>query len=631
MIPSGGYIVSPNTNPVGDLDWVPRTDELLRSDLDRLNVNTASELINIKPSDAGKRVEWLGYYTASDGGGNWGIVKSGAHVADGGRIFSIDANTYVEAHIENTIFVKQWGAGFGSDDTSILQSIVSYADNNARVTAISLSGSIINLSGEVFSFDTHRESLEVRNGVIRWNPLTIDSDLFYIDKNLSKTVVEDVDFVLTRSISDTSEPRGNIFHFTSTTGSGQPPTNNSLNNVNVTGSEAGGVFSPIANIFKITGDVQCDQSKVTSCNFEYYECIFNCENPEAVNWVFDRCGMFTIGMACESFKFSTISSSFTLRDCSAVMFGLPGGLHQTLLKLTAITPNDPSSKNAMFNIENLRLELRPAVSGQTTPIRIVDADFGRIVFNGLIANVGPEGPAEMLIKRYCSVDILNSNLPRGVYRVPFSAPEVPRANHALRIADSTMVGCPVIYTENGVTLQTEYLNTIYATAKVVFDNVTDVISGENQTFTTWSDRSPGSSYEMMIHRPSSRTELPQFMQIDEIELINSKIIPSSHPKIDVIIGLGATSTTIRLPITSVGTKVVLFNELYTLRYLYNTNAFNNEIGIKFKLVNTSGVAVNDPIDATFRVRLSEFSPKGAVVLNGIDTAKVQNAYGALLP
>ena len=51
----------------------------------------------------GTRIEWQGYYNQSDGGSNWGVLKFGAHTSDGGSIFSIDSNTYVEANFKNTL------------------------------------------------------------------------------------------------------------------------------------------------------------------------------------------------------------------------------------------------------------------------------------------------------------------------------------------------------------------------------------------------------------------------------------------------------------------------------------------------------------------------------------------------
>lgn len=50
IIPSGGHHVAPGTNPVGDADWAPRTDQLLRSDLAKPN---GPELIGFQQSGLG--------------------------------------------------------------------------------------------------------------------------------------------------------------------------------------------------------------------------------------------------------------------------------------------------------------------------------------------------------------------------------------------------------------------------------------------------------------------------------------------------------------------------------------------------------------------------------------------------
>lgn len=75
----------------------------------------------------GARVFWRGYYAESDGGSNWGVVKSGAHTEDGGSIFSIDANTYVEANLKGkAVNVKKFGAkGDGANiDRPHIQAVI---------------------------------------------------------------------------------------------------------------------------------------------------------------------------------------------------------------------------------------------------------------------------------------------------------------------------------------------------------------------------------------------------------------------------------------------------------------------------------------------------------------------------
>lgn len=83
----------------------------------------------------GTYVPWLGYYTALDGGDNNGILKRGAHVEDGGAIFSIDANTYIESNIKNgTIYVDKFGAVEGVDSSARCQAALNYG---AKITKFS--------------------------------------------------------------------------------------------------------------------------------------------------------------------------------------------------------------------------------------------------------------------------------------------------------------------------------------------------------------------------------------------------------------------------------------------------------------------------------------------------------------
>jgi hypothetical protein len=77
----------------------------------------------------GKKIFWQGYYAELDGGGNWGVVKSGAHVDDGGSVFTLTGTTYVAANLKgNQLNVKQFGAkgdGF-TDDGAAIQATINY-------------------------------------------------------------------------------------------------------------------------------------------------------------------------------------------------------------------------------------------------------------------------------------------------------------------------------------------------------------------------------------------------------------------------------------------------------------------------------------------------------------------------
>lgn len=85
----------------------------------------------------GKKLTWQGYYTESDGGSNWGIVKSGAHTNDGGSVFTLDDGKYVQANLKgDKVNVKKWGArGNGvvtEDDSLFIQNACSYSTSTTE-------------------------------------------------------------------------------------------------------------------------------------------------------------------------------------------------------------------------------------------------------------------------------------------------------------------------------------------------------------------------------------------------------------------------------------------------------------------------------------------------------------------
>ncbi|MDU1755077.1 MAG: phage tail fiber protein, partial [Citrobacter sp.] len=55
----------------------------------------------------GMMVEWSGYYSKNDGGGNIGVIRSGSATDDGGHIFSIASGMYVESLYPTR--ARQWG------------------------------------------------------------------------------------------------------------------------------------------------------------------------------------------------------------------------------------------------------------------------------------------------------------------------------------------------------------------------------------------------------------------------------------------------------------------------------------------------------------------------------------------
>lgn len=80
----------------------------------------------------GKKIFWQGYYAESDGGSNWGIVKSGAHTEDGGEIFTLDNGGYVRANIKNKVHAQKYGVTFGTaaDNDTQFQKALDYSYAN---------------------------------------------------------------------------------------------------------------------------------------------------------------------------------------------------------------------------------------------------------------------------------------------------------------------------------------------------------------------------------------------------------------------------------------------------------------------------------------------------------------------
>lgn len=79
----------------------------------------------------GKKILWQGYYSASDGGSNWGLVTSGAGVDDGGSVFTLADGQHVAANLKSQkINVKKFGAkGNGiqtENDTTPFQNTVDF-------------------------------------------------------------------------------------------------------------------------------------------------------------------------------------------------------------------------------------------------------------------------------------------------------------------------------------------------------------------------------------------------------------------------------------------------------------------------------------------------------------------------
>lgn len=130
----------------------PRSSLVVNSDgttvqdtVSTLTFKSLSEALSYDYSDLPVfiKIIWQGYYIQSDGGSNWGVLKKGDHTHDGGSIFSIDSNTYIEANMKGkTLHASKFGvvADGVVDDTERLQVSLDYLGGSDYSSAFNSKG-----------------------------------------------------------------------------------------------------------------------------------------------------------------------------------------------------------------------------------------------------------------------------------------------------------------------------------------------------------------------------------------------------------------------------------------------------------------------------------------------------------
>lgn len=118
--------------------------------IDSVTFPTVADMLAFPRHVAGTPIEWDGYYTRFDGGGNKGVVKTGGHSHDGGSIFSLGENLYVEANLKGErISTRKFGAKIDSDfnasnsptdDTQAVQNLINFLDGESYNTGYSPGG-----------------------------------------------------------------------------------------------------------------------------------------------------------------------------------------------------------------------------------------------------------------------------------------------------------------------------------------------------------------------------------------------------------------------------------------------------------------------------------------------------------
>ncbi|MEQ5566230.1 hypothetical protein ABN335_20200, partial [Providencia rettgeri] len=185
QVPAGSTPQS--TGGIGKGAWVSVGDASLRSDLGKIvktYLSVTEMLLDVKSRAIaeGEVFRWQGYYSQSDGGSGWGVVKKGAHTEDGGSIFSIDYNTYIEANHGSSIYTKKFGLrGDGSIETMQLKRLFSFVRNTGKkITA---------KEGEVYNCDDY---LMLENAHIDFGRATLKFSIVGNSSNLQTKFIANV-------------------------------------------------------------------------------------------------------------------------------------------------------------------------------------------------------------------------------------------------------------------------------------------------------------------------------------------------------------------------------------------------------------------------------------------------------
>lgn len=141
-------------------------------------------IIDVAALQEGTKIHWMGYDALSDGGSNWGVVRKGAHTEDGFEIFSLGAETYVQANIVGTNNPMMAGLFGGDTDVAKIQNLIDKSTGkvkfgyeqtydfdagwfiNGNGKELDLNGSTMNFTTETFSIYDKGNNNSVVNGVI---------------------------------------------------------------------------------------------------------------------------------------------------------------------------------------------------------------------------------------------------------------------------------------------------------------------------------------------------------------------------------------------------------------------------------------------------------------------------------
>jgi hypothetical protein len=136
-----------------DPDYIPG-EAVIKSEVS-IVYDTVADMIADGNLVIGQKVEWSGYYSTHDGGGNTGIVVAGGTgLEDGGSFFDITGGLQVQALFNTkTIDIIKFGAIADgvADDTGFLVNTLAFAENGSTVQLADnhLFSSIIDVTKEI--------------------------------------------------------------------------------------------------------------------------------------------------------------------------------------------------------------------------------------------------------------------------------------------------------------------------------------------------------------------------------------------------------------------------------------------------------------------------------------------------
>lgn len=507
-----------------------------------------------------------------------------------------------------------------TDDTLPVKAMVdSINHSNVGHVNVDLNGLSTTIVGDgIFKFTRKITKFSVINGVIIWKPTMVDDALFTIDVFVER-IFTDID-VYTDTDTPDNIPRGDIFYFISEQGD-YASTHNSFTDMFIRGSNIN--YAPIRNIFNTQGYGNNDQSKVSNCRFESFYTIFRCNNPESVGWVFDMCGVFTVTTNPKMFWFDTLSSGFTIKRSSFSLIEQTAANYQTLLYLKSNNVTNPPSDEAMFILDNVRIETYSGAG--TENIRILDIDFGKVTITNCLTNAGNDVQHDFRIAGNSAVYIENSQLGTTQFITVDSVQVPPYQPDFLTIKNGSCRNIPAIVS-NAQPIAYEYLDLPFDSKRAVFENVTDVVSGKILNFKSYA-RQGGPTLIETLPKPNDFSILQPLSMVDSIRFKYSKIVPASYPKVRLTVAKGNYVVSFDLP-TAAGDFELLPTD-YFLMYLFDHNDTNLSL-IKFQLLDSANLPSVAEIEAEIQISYIPLSYRVAAVVGAMDAAKIANIYGAPL-